>query len=191
MTRIVAAASRPEWKTARLCALCVALYTPDNPSDRYCSTRCARASITDEERSAAEGVWGPRIGGGWHPGESYPCKPYPEHCPICRRPWRQILYKARNGHFYCFHRYHYDTPVAGPEQLAAVRVGIDTWAWTCVVCNLLELRVRRRAPERFPRGIAPEVLRWLADVGAAHLVSDETKSTGVRWVIGSMAGGQP
>lgn len=137
----------------------------DNAVYLYCSTECARASITDEERV----IWGAPIARRIAQWNQYGLTPeWTERCPICRRHWREFLSKTRTGSFQCFNQYHYD--------------GGDAWCWTCATCNQFERWLRQRDPQRWPRGIPPDELRKFAQTSAT-LVTDETTATGARWVV--------
>lgn len=139
------------WKQKRECLSCNASFTPVTFSAVHCSPKCADKSATTAERKTAESAWKVKIERG----------DYPRSCPICRRGWRQFLHKRRNGHWQCFQVYHYDTPF-GTAQTEAMRAGRDKWIYTCPECNQLEKTLRRRNPEKWPRGIPPKALRELA-----------------------------
>lgn len=129
------------WRKAlRTCLHCLRRFKPKEYLDLYCSAACDSAPPTAQERAAAEAYYALEFEGDF---ERHGCR-------ICRRGWRECLRKFKDGRWWCFTRYHYDTPLGPGARLAGGK-----WVWACWRCNLLEKDIRRRNPARWPRGISP------------------------------------
>ena len=122
-------------KPRKVCHVCKQSFTPSSPGDLYCGQNCLAISDRSVDRAKAELDFQKKVDRG----------EYPQECPICGREWNQLIHKRRNGGYFLYQQYHFESN--------------QKWVYSCHNCNLLEKQLRKKLGP--PQGIAPEKLRAL------------------------------